>query len=148
MEKQTCKDCGQSLPRTREFFGSTPSGGFRRQCRTCMRAHVKAHDKANPEASAARAKLRQIREKTAGGAGYSDRDLWNLRHQLNDCCAYCGVQLNGGGHLDHKTPVAKGGRDELENVTYCCSQCNQEKHAKTVSEYLKWRKAHGLPLLS
>lgn len=143
---QTCKDCGQSLPMTRDYFGQTPSGGFRRKCRACMRAHVKAYDSANPEGAAARARLRREREDAAGGSGYTDRDLQKLRFRLGDRCAYCDTPLGGRGHLDHMTPVAKGGRDDIDNVTYCCESCNQAKHAKTVEEYFAWRRARKLPL--
>lgn len=146
MPEQTCKDCGQSFPMTRDYFGQTPSGGFRRKCRACMRAHVKTYDNEHPDNAAERVKRRFEREKAAGGSGYTDQDLRDLRQKLGDRCSYCDSPLNGGGHLDHMTPVAKGGRNDLENVTYCCKNCNLAKHAKTADEFITWRRVRGLPV--
>lgn len=111
-----------------------------------MRAHVKAYDSAHPDGAAARAKLRREREYAAGGSGYTERDLQELRLRLGDRCAYCDSHLGGKGHLDHMTPVAKGGRNEIGNVTYCCEACNQAKHAKTFEEYIAWRRTRKLPV--
>ena len=40
--------------------------------------------------------------------------------------------------LDHKTPLAKGGTNDLSNFALACFKCNQEKHNKTVDEYRRW----------
>lgn len=36
MFEKRCIRCGEAKPVTREFFGSTPSGGLRGYCRNCM----------------------------------------------------------------------------------------------------------------
>jgi 5-methylcytosine-specific restriction endonuclease McrA len=141
---QACKDCGRLLPLTRDHFGSTPSGGFRRQCRSCMRAHVKRYSQDNKSGVKERSQLRLQRQAAAGGSGFTEVDVGRIRHYLQDRCAYCGISLNGGGHVDHMTPVARGGRDEVRNITLCCEPCNLAKHAKTVSEFLRWRLERGL----
>lgn len=142
---QTCTSCGESFPITREFFGSTPSGGFRRKCRTCMAEHTRAHSSGNPEMKRARAQLRRVRE-GAAGPGYSDGDIAFLREAQKDRCAYCDVELNGCGHVDHMTPLAQGGSNARDNLVLACFQCNTEKHAKTAHEYFWWRSKRGLPL--
>lgn len=45
-------------------------------------------------------------------------------------CEFCGVhETDTGGELtiDHFQPSAKGGSDDLDNLIYCCSRCNQYK---------------------
>ena len=55
-------------------------------------------------------------------------------------CVYCGVLLSSKYHIDHKTPVSRGGGNELENLQITCPRCNTQKHAKTHEEYLAVRK--------
>ena len=53
---------------------------------------------------------------------------WKILERDNFTCQYCGqyapsVQLE----VDHVTPVAEGGTDELDNLKTACSACNQGK---------------------
>lgn len=38
-------------------------------------------------------------------------------------------------HIDHQTPLSRGGSDDLENLVPCCATCNSSKGRKTVEEY-------------
>jgi 5-methylcytosine-specific restriction endonuclease McrA len=51
-------------------------------------------------------------------------------------CAYCGVGLPGSPHVDHKTPVSKGGTNAIENLHFTCPTCNLRKGAMTHEEFL------------
>lgn len=146
MESRQCRYCLQVFPLSRDYFGNTPGGGFRFKCRACMRAHVDAYNKANKEGVAERSTVRKTREAKAGGSGYSKEDIEKLRKLLADRCAYCDVPLNGRGHVDHKTPIAQGGRNEPINLTLCCEKCNLAKHAKNVEEFIRWRVQRGLKI--
>ena len=88
------------------------------------------------------------REAAAGGTGYTDHDVRSLRLDLADRCAYCDEPLRGAGQIDHKTPVAQGGRNDLSNITLCCEKCNLAKHAKNVEQFLRWRANHHLKIRS
>jgi 5-methylcytosine-specific restriction endonuclease McrA len=70
-------------------------------------------------------------------------------------CHYCGKEVvsvrqrNGVAPpkntktIDHKIPVARGGRDLLKNYVIACRACNEEKGTLTYEEYLvvlKYRK--------
>lgn len=62
-----------------------------------------------------------------------ERDRWE--------CVYCGAWL-GYGHrfiehpqIDHRTPKARGGTNELANLAASCGPCNASKGAKTEAEY-------------
>jgi len=39
-------------------------------------------------------------------------------------------------HLEHKTPLSRGGSNDYENLGIACSRCNLKKGKKTVDEYL------------
>lgn len=40
-------------------------------------------------------------------------------------------------HIDHKTPLSRGGAHRRDNVGVACSTCNTRKGAMTVREYLR-----------
>lgn len=82
--------------------------------------------------------------------------MWNkLRHHMNRgagpmphpvvigamlceqeyLCPYCGKELDDY-HIDHKTPVSRGGRNDEENLHMVCPTCNLKKNRKTHEEYL------------
>lgn len=49
-------------------------------------------------------------------------------------CAYCET-TEGPFEADHIVPVARGGGDDLENLTCACRSCNRSKGAKLISEW-------------
>lgn len=62
-------------------------------------------------------------------------------------CTYCGTVLVMGVrspaqfHIDHKTPISRGGTNALENLTPSCRTCNISKGALTLEEFLAKRGA-------
>lgn len=143
-----CRNCGEELTLDDTNFGHTPSGGFRHKCRACMRRHVRSYDLANVEGARERARLRQQREAahpklSAKEKIYFRYICWGI--QKGECFFCKNTVPCEDGHLDHLTPVARGGNSELDNFCFACDRCNQEKHAKTVEEYRTWLVARGYP---
>lgn len=151
MEYKQCKDCNQTFPVTRDYFGQyknkrsdgTVKIGFRNSCRSCMAANTRKYDVENPQNAMKRAQRRSKLEKNATGQ-YTEEDIKHLRNNLNDCCRFCGAQLNKAGHIEHLTPLARGGSHNKNNITLSCYKCNLEKTSKTLDEYLEWRKERNL----
>lgn len=52
---------------------------------------------------------------------------------FNFQCAYCGGSFD---HIDHIIPISKGGYHCLSNLRPACKKCNQEKHNKSLKEWL------------
>jgi 5-methylcytosine-specific restriction endonuclease McrA len=48
-------------------------------------------------------------------------------------CCYCDAP---SAHLDHVTPLSRGGRDVLSNVVPACADCNLNKAAFTLAEWV------------
>lgn len=46
-------------------------------------------------------------------------------------CYWCGDIYGDKYHLDHYTPVAKGGATNIDNMVVSCAKCNQSKGAKS-----------------
>lgn len=96
-----------------------------------------------PEVLAANTRERNHRnyhKRRAGGPLPSRALLDELLRSQDARCAYCGVELVPGMHLDHRLPVARGGGNELENLCYACPTCNTRKNAMTDEEFLVSKK--------
>jgi len=50
-------------------------------------------------------------------------------------CAYCGVELARGWNVDHITPLALGGTNELKNLNPSCKDCNNYKRHTDLEGY-------------
>ena len=50
-----------------------------------------------------------------------------VRLKFENKCAYCGVDLVKGWHVDHIKPKIFGGTNDLENLYPSCKDCNNYK---------------------
>ncbi len=51
-------------------------------------------------------------------------------------CRYCGVELDADDwHLEHRTPLVRGGSNRLDNLGLSCARCNLSKGALTEAEF-------------
>jgi 5-methylcytosine-specific restriction endonuclease McrA len=56
-------------------------------------------------------------------------------------CWYCGVCLKQNQiHLDHITPLSKGGEDTIYNIAISCVSCNRAKWDLTLEQFFAWVK--------
>lgn len=60
------------------------------------------------------------------------RDLVKKRDRA--VCRYCGV-LAEIGTVDHVIPLSNGGTDVIDNLAWCCKDCNSSKGAKSLDEW-------------
>ncbi len=140
-----CTKCRELKPETTDYFNRLPSGNYRGSCKKCMAANTKKHYDANPQATMDRAA--EYKEKRDSAPGYfTESELIELRRTQKDKCLYCQAELHGGGELDHKNPVSRGGDNWPRNMAWACRTCNRDKHSKTVEEFRAWRRDRGLPI--
>jgi len=52
-------------------------------------------------------------------------------------CAVCAVGIKDNYHLDHITPLARGGKHEPRNLQLLCPTCNVRKSAKDPIAYMR-----------
>ena len=72
----------------------------------------------------------------------SDEERRRLHKQQGGRCNYCGRRKAFGDmQLDHKTPVADGGRNTPGNLQMLCVQCNTRKGDLTDGQF---RRVYGL----
>lgn len=72
---------------------------------------------------------------TAGGA-HSAEDILQMVEDQGRLCAYCEEPLDASYHVDHMTPLVRGGSNDWSNLAISCQPCNSRKHAKTAEEFM------------
>lgn len=145
MEMRTCRKCLEEKPLTTDYFNLLSTGKWRWSCKVCMAANTKRLYDEDPQKVIDRVSKYKQQKSTVVGT-YDDLDIAHLRKKVDDRCFYCGVALNGGGEVDHKTPISRGGNNLRRNLTLACRTCNRDKTNKTVAEFLAWRRRLGLPV--
>lgn len=85
-----------------------------------------------------RKKQRRRRERldqAPGGAFDISREDYRSRCRvLGDACVCCGAQ--GRLHMEHGTPVSRGGSNYPANIRPICGPCNSRKYNRTWAEHL------------
>jgi len=66
---------------------------------------------------------------------HTTEDIFSLYEEQQARCYYCGCDISGGYHIEHKIPLSRGGSDTKENLCLSCSDCNLAKLTKTEKEF-------------
>jgi len=63
----------------------------------------------------------------------------NIKKYGTLTCYLCFTKISfGKDHLEHKTPLSRGGTHYYNNLAVSCQSCNLSKQNKTVKEYKKY----------
>ena len=81
---------------------------------------------------------RVARKKKAEGR-HTIEDIRKLYDIQLGFCVVCKRCLLKGYHVDHKTPLSKGGSNWPANLQLLCPSCNCQKQAMTMEEFMKRR---------
>lgn len=109
----------------------------------------KAYDLANPEQRKARAskwaknnpesnRMSNHRRRGATGA-FTKKDIDFLMKSQRGKCVSCFTSLLNGKHIDHITPIARGGTNDPTNLQLLCPDCNRRKGAKDPIDFMQER---------
>jgi 5-methylcytosine-specific restriction endonuclease McrA len=82
---------------------------------------------------------RRMMSRLKGGITFEE--MCNFYNSTNKCF-YCGkkiIPFTVDKQIDHKIPVSRGGKNNIENLAICCKSCNSGKCDMTDSEYIKYR---------
>ena len=66
---------------------------------------------------------------------FTKTDIKDLYATQGGRCYYCSVDVEGGYHIEHMTPLSRGGRNDVSNICLACAPCNMRKHTKTAEEF-------------
>jgi hypothetical protein len=131
-QMKTCFECGLRLPF--DEFSYSPNGRDKKRpyCKCCVSAI--AHEKSdNPN------RQKWIEETSDGSI--TTQSLSKMLREAEDC-SHCGVKLTQSypvkptqKTIDHNTPLSRGGKHVLSNISVMCLGCNSSKQDRTVEEF-------------
>lgn len=97
----------------------------------------------NPEKVRAYQHQYQGRKRNQKGEPYGGGDIIRMHENQDGCCYYCQEKLIEY-HVEHMTPISRGGLDCIHNIALACPTCNLRKSDKTAEEFLEV--THGAAL--
>ncbi len=163
-EPKSCTACGGSFPGTPEFFSrhNVSPDGLNTQCKVCTRAKDRRWYYANQERvlEAQRIASKRWRRTPSGvlsrrvenqrrrssvrsaGGSFCVDEIARMYEDQGGLCAYCATPLFGTWHVDHMTPISRGGRNDWTNLAIACPSCNLTKFTMTAEEFIEKRRNH------
>lgn len=63
----------------------------------------------------------------------------NVRNGVRSTQRQLKVLHNMSRTIEHLTPIARGGRHDLDNIDFAHYGCNAQKQDRTLEEYREWR---------
>lgn len=150
---RVCTKCGEEKS-LEDFYFRKDSGKHRNDCTECVKAGRRKHRKDKPEV--VNASNRKSYAKNIGQRFSRKASQWNLKHggQVTGrqiellmeshgyTCYYCG-SISDWLHVDHVTPVSRGGKNEIQNCVPSCSSCNTSKRDRTEFEFSSYSGANN-----
>lgn len=88
-----------------------------------------------PERAKAKNQLRRARKLAAEGS-HTASEIIQMYEDQQGLCAYCETVLFGDYHVDHMTPLSRGGSNNWSNLAIACPPCNMAKGTLSVLEFL------------
>lgn len=101
------------------------------QNREHHRAINRQWSKTNPVAARALVARRRARLHDVGGH-YNKDDVSALMETQSGLCVICQADIRLSFHVDHKTPISKGGSNWPSNLQLLCPLCNRKKGSKLI----------------
>jgi hypothetical protein len=91
--------------------------------------------KNNPEKAKAKNAASRLNRRARGGRKLRVAEVLSIKQQHGDICFYC--KNNGATDIEHKTPICRGGTNELDNLCMSCKLCNGRKFKMTAEEFIE-----------
>lgn len=88
----------------------------------------------HPEAQKARKAKRRALEANAVGE-HSRQDIELQYRSQNGRCWWCGKKVGREFHVDHLTPLNRGGTNNANNIVISCPKCNHSRRDKMPHEW-------------
>ncbi len=114
------------------------TANYRNDNRDKLRSSSKSHRQKNP-ASHTQSEAKRRAAKLSRSAGDTKAVAEIYQRSASDqaiACAYCSSPtIKGHRHVDHMTPLIRGGYHTADNLTISCAGCNIRKGSMTAAEF-------------
>jgi 5-methylcytosine-specific restriction endonuclease McrA len=127
------------IARLKYLAAQKPERKARQNQKTLARYYAKKHE---PEFRAKRKAILNAR-RSRFGASLDVAVLAQMEaiRQRGTHCPHCGYFTAApAAHIDHLTPLARGGTSTAGNMVVSCGPCNRSKHTKMPIEFI-WERA-------
>jgi len=131
---RTFYDCLCDCGNIKRIVSYSLRKGLTQSC-GCLRQDKMTTHGLSQTADYKRAKCAERRTWLEVGENYTVQDILDLKQDQNNLCFYCKLGLDKGYHVDHKTPLCRGGNNTKSNICISCKHCNLRKNRKTVEEF-------------
>jgi 5-methylcytosine-specific restriction endonuclease McrA len=84
----------------------------------------------------AREAKRRAWKRGNGGAFTADQILDLFEHQHHQCY-WCREILKNDYQIDHRVPLSRGGRSDIQNIVLACRRCNRLKSDKLPEDFAR-----------
>jgi len=108
---------------------------YGKQNAVALRSKRNERYKNNKEKESVYRHNRRARVHKVGGS-FTKSDIENLYSIQGARCYYCSRSIEEGYHIDHMTPIIRGGSNDVSNLCLTDPECNRRKHTKTAEEFL------------
>ena len=99
-----------------------------------LREEKKLYRAANLDKDRVRSLNRLARQKSAEGT-HTTSDIKVIYDSQRGKCWWCGCEVGGDYHVDHRIPLSRGGSNAPENLVISCPKCNRSKKDKFPHEW-------------
>lgn len=69
--------------------------------------------------------------------GITGRELLAWKREQTKSCYWCGAKCAKNYHVDHYTPLSRGGTHEIANLVIACAPCNLKKNSKDPLDFAR-----------
>jgi 5-methylcytosine-specific restriction endonuclease McrA len=104
---------------------------------TEIKAYIRDWQRNNAALVRAYKATSKAKRRAACGSGVTGADLLAWAKKQAKRCYWCGDDCASAYHVDHYTPLSKGGAHELHNLVIACPTCNLRKHAKDPLDFAR-----------
>nr|WP_261225677.1 HNH endonuclease [Ancylothrix sp. D3o] len=107
---------------------------------TPIERHIKVKGEASPDDPSLKEYWKKRHQKYGKSYWEKNTSNYQIAQNQNWVCPICGEPLFNGEEIEthHIVPVAKGGRDDIENLTHLHRACHKQVHtSKSKFESLK-----------
>lgn len=136
-----CCGCNMFRLKTSFYKHSGRKDGYTSWCKDCLRNYEQLHQRKKivylkDELSWWKKKV--LRRNLPINPNY----LFET-YKENPNCYYCKFSLKDiDVHIDHKTPISRGGTHKNDNLVLSCEDCNRLKSNKTGKEFVDFLKGY------
>lgn len=127
---KACRDAWYALPEVKAHLAD-----YHATYRSTHKEARISYRKKNPEKIKGWKARRRARKLKANIETFNEKEWFQLQFLYQDGrCFYC-KEILTTWHIDHMSPLFRGGRHSKDNLCLSCPTCNRRKHTKTTQEF-------------